>query len=80
MQNTSLAFGILIQIQILNWKHLYILDFLRSMELCIKRIKVRYTEFIISLSLLKGTVDINQNGVNEYYIYECFYEIFNFKI
>ena len=59
MQNASLAFGTLIQIQILNWKHLYILDFLRSMELCIKRIKVRYTEFIISLNLLKGTVDIN---------------------
>ena len=68
MQNGSVASGILTQNS--NWAPSYIFNFQRLVEICIKGIKERYAEGIISLSILKGSVHIKQNrlGKNEMWV------------
>ena len=57
MRNANLAFGILTWR--LSWAHLYIINFQKPMQMCIKGVRVRYDALIISLCTLKGTVDWN---------------------
>ena len=57
MRDAGLAFGILTQ----KFELSTFLDFLIS-ETCIKEIKMIYAEFMTLLSLLKGTIKMNQNS------------------
>ena len=57
MENEGVAFGILTGNS--DWAYFYILHFQRPEEMCIKVIKIRYTGFIISLSILKSNVGMN---------------------
>ena len=57
MQNASLAFEILTQNSSLA--HHQFLVFQAPSEMSIKELRVRYTEFFTSLSVLQVTVDIN---------------------
>ena len=41
------------------WVHFYFLDFRRTTEICIKGKGARYTEFILSVGILKSSVNIN---------------------
>ena len=41
-----------------NCAYFLILDFQRTKEICINGIKVRYAEYIFSLSIVKGGVDM----------------------
>ena len=57
MWNASLAF------RILTWNlskaHLYILNFDKPTEMSTKRKRLKYTEIIILLRILNGSVDMN---------------------
>ena len=57
--NASLTFRIFTQN--LSWAHNYILVSQTPTDMCIKEISVWYAWFIISLSILKGSIEINWN-------------------
>ena len=57
--NARLTFRIFTQN--LSWAHNYILVSQTPTDMCIKEISVWYAWFIISLSILKGSIEINWN-------------------